>query len=292
MNQTGLKAVEALVTREREPYDTIAVRPLSPIIGAEIEGVDLSREMSNHQFAEVRRAFLEHHVLVFRDQLISAEDHKRFGRRFGRLHVHALQAMRDGDHERLTIKTSKTSKYTAGEDWHTDVTCDEEPPMGSMLHIEQIPEIGYGGDTLFANMHLAYELLSEPMQAFLGGLGAVHDGAIPYVQSYGYKPEQPFNKTTHPVVIRHPDTGAKVLFVNRGFTSHIVGLSRPESAAVLEMLYRHIEINPQLTCRVRWTANTLVFWDNRCTQHHALWDYFPLSRSGHRVSIIGERPAA
>ncbi len=292
MDQQGLKAVAAMVGRARDPYDSIAVRPLTPIIGAEIEGVDLSRELSNAQFAEVRRAFLEHHVIVLRDQKITAEDHKRFGRRFGVLHVHPLQAMKQGDNERLEVKATKDSKYVAGEDWHSDVTCDVEPPLGSMLHIHETPSIGCGGDTLFANMHLAYDMLSPAMQSFLGGLTAVHDGALPWVQVYGVKPDQPFAKNEHPVVIRHPDTGAKILFVNRGFTSHIVGLRRAESDTLIEMLFRHVERNPVLTCRVRWTPNTLVFWDNRCTQHHALWDYYPLSRSGHRVSIIGERPAA
>lgn len=292
MDQQGLKAVAALVGRPHEPYDSIVVRPLTPVIGAEIEGIDLSRELSNLQFAEVRRAFLENHVLVFRDQEISAEDHKNFGRRFGKLHVHPLQAMKNGDNERLEVRASEDSKYVAGEDWHTDVTCDAEPPLGSMLHIHEIPSLGYGGDTLFANMHLAYEMLSPTLQRFLEGLTAVHDGALPWVQAYGFKPEQPFAKNEHPVVIRHPETGRKILFVNRGFTSHITGLGRSESATILEMLFAHVEKNPALTCRVRWTPNTLVFWDNRCTQHHALWDYYPLSRSGHRVSIIGERPAA
>ena len=292
MHRQGLEAVEALVTREREPYETIHVSPLSPVVGAEIEGIDLSADLSNHQFAEVRRALLEHHVLVFRDQQLSAEDHKRFGRRFGRLHVHPLQALRDGDNERLEVRASKNSKFVAGEGWHTDVTCDAEPPMGSLLYLEKTPEIGFGGDTLFANMHLAYEMLSAPMKAFLDPLTAVHDGAIPYVHGYGYAPNETFQKNEHPVIARHPETGRKLLYVNRGFTSHIVGLARFESAAVLEMLYRHIENQPALTCRVRWTPNTLVFWDNRCTQHQAIWDYYPLDRGGHRVSIVGERPSA
>jgi taurine dioxygenase len=135
-------------------------------------------------------------------------------------------------------------------------------------------------------------MLSEPMQAMLDGLSAVHDGALPWVKGYGYAPSQDFEKNTHPVVIRHPETGRKALYINSGFTSHIVGLTRFESDAVLQMLYRHIESQPVLTCRVRWTPNTLVFWDNRCTQHHAVWDYFPLSRSGHRVSVVGGRPVA
>jgi taurine dioxygenase len=292
MHAEGRTAVEALVRRERVPYETIGVAPLNPVIGAEITGVDLGRDLTNRQFDEVHRALLEHHVLVFRDQHIDAEAHKAFGRRFGKLHVHPLQAMREGDHERLEVKATAASKFVAGEGWHTDVTCDAEPPMGSMLYIEKIPEIGMGGDTMFANMHLAYEMLSAPMRAFLDGLTAVHDGALPWVQSYGYTPNETFQKNEHPVVIRHPETGRKTLFVNRGFTSHIVELARFESQALLEMLFRHIETQPALACRVRWTPNTLVFWDNRCTQHHAIWDYYPLDRIGHRVSILGERPSA
>lgn len=292
MHREALQAIEAIVTADREPYETIQVLPLTPVIGAEVEGVDLAGDLSNRQFAEVRRAFLEHHVLVFRDQRLDAEDHKRFGRRFGRLHVHPLQAMREGDKERLEIKASKDSKFVAGEGWHSDVTCDAEPPMGSMLYLETTPSIGFGGDTLFANMHLAYQMLSAPMRTFLETLTAVHDGAIPWVQGYGYRPNQEFQVNEHPVVVRHPETGRKVLYVNRGFTSHIPQLARFESAALLEMLYRHIETQPALACRVRWTPNTLVFWDNRCTQHQAIWDYYPLDRAGHRVSIVGERPAA
>jgi len=135
-------------------------------------------------------------------------------------------------------------------------------------------------------------MLSDAMKAFLSGLTAVHDGAKPWIGAYGFKPDKPFAKNEHPVIVRHPETGEKLLFVNRGFTSYIPKLTREESAALLEMLYRLVEANPVITCRVRWTPNTLVFWDNRSTQHHALWDYYPLSRSGFRVSIVGERPQA
>ncbi|MBV8682323.1 MAG: TauD/TfdA family dioxygenase, partial [Caulobacteraceae bacterium] len=233
MHKQALNAIETLVRATRDPYETIHVRPLTPVIGAEIEGVDLSAELSNHQFAEVRRALLDHHVLVFRDQRLTAEEHKSFGRRFGRLHVHPLQAMREGDNERLVVKASKNSKYVAGEGWHADVTCDADPPMGSLLYLEQTPEIGFGGDTLFANMHLALDMLSEPMRAFLETLTAVHDGALPWVQAYGYKPGEDFQKNEHPVVVRHPETGRKLLYVNRGFTSHIPQLARFESNALL-----------------------------------------------------------
>lgn len=295
MHKQALSAIEARVTRAATTYETIAVTPISPLIGAEISGVDLTRPLSNHQFDEIHRAFLEHSVVVFRDQALNAETHTDFGRRFGKLHVHALQVIRTegkGENERLEVKATQASKYVAGEAWHTDVSCDLEPPKISMLHIDSIPEIGLGGDTLFANMYLAYEQLSDPMKAFLEGLTAIHDGALPYTGAYGYKPDTPFERHEHPVVVRHPETGKKVLFVNRGFTSHIVQLTRPESNQVLEMLYRIIETTPALTCRVRWAPNTMVMWDNRCTQHHALWDYFPLSRHGWRVSVVGERPTA
>ena len=288
----GREAIEARVNAPREPYETIGVRPLTPVIGAEIEGVDLAGELSNHQFAEVRRALLENLVLVFRDQRLSPEDHKRFGRRFGALHVHPLQAMKDGDNERLEVKADKDSKSVAGEVWHCDVTCDAEPPMGSMLYLDRTPGVGSGGDTQFANMYLAYETLSAPMKAMLDPLTAIHDGAIPWVQGYGYTPDEAFQKNEHPIVVRHPETGRKLLYVNRGFTSHIRQLVRFESAALLEMLFRHIETLSELTCRVRWTPDTLVFWDNRCTQHRAIWDYYPLDRAGFRVSIVGERPLA
>ena len=265
MHSQGRKAVEALVTAEHPPYETIAVRPLTPVIGAEIEGVDLSGELSNLQFAEVRRALLEHHVIVFRDQHLSDEDHKAFSRRVRRRlqwHPSAQRRSHNGTTDPEVLvggSANNKSKYVAGEGWHTDVTCDEEPPMGSLLYIRETPAVGSGGDTLFANMHLAYDMLSDPIKAMLEGLTAIHDGAIPYVQGYGYTPAEAFPKTEHPVVVRHPETGRKVLFINRGFTSHIVQLARFESQALLEMLYRVVETQPVLQCRVRWMPNTLVF---------------------------------
>ncbi len=280
---------------------TISVAPLNPVIGAEIEGVDLSKPMADDQFAEVRAALNAHHVLIFRDQQLTAEDHKRFGRMFGRLHVHPYHAKNvipahargsAPDPEILVVKADQNSKFVAGEEWHTDVTCDAEPPMGSMLYITETPEIG-GGDTLFASTIRAYEALSPTMRAFVDGLSAVHDGAKPYTGGYGAAPpEGGWPKSTHPVVIRHPENRRKALYVNRGFTTRVEGLDRKESDAVLEFLWRHVESTVEFQCRVQWRPNTLVFWDNRCTQHHAVWDYYPYSRYGQRVSIVGERPSA
>ncbi|MDE0062118.1 MAG: TauD/TfdA family dioxygenase [Gammaproteobacteria bacterium] len=277
----------------RTEYRTFSVETLTPHIGAVVRDVDLAQPLSDERAQDIHDAWLDWKVLLFRDQRIDREQHKAFARRFGSLHVHPMQHIRGGDPEILVVKTTRNSPYTAGDGWHTDVTCDEIPPLGSMLYLTEMPESG-GGDTLFADMYLAFEMLSEPMQAFLEGLTAVHDGAGPYVGSYkSTPPEGGYPRSEHPVVVRHPGTGRKVLFVNRGFTSHIVGLNAPESRALLNMLYRHIDSTPRLWCRVEWAANTLAFWDNRCTQHHAIWDYYPHSRYGERVSIYGnERPVA
>lgn len=277
----------------RTSYRTFEVKPLTPHIGAEIDAVDLAEPLSNERAQDIHDAWLDWKVLVFRDQQLTREQHKAFGRRFGNLHVHPMQHLYDGDPEILLVKTTKDSKYTAGDGWHTDVTCDEIPPLGSMLYVKETPECG-GGDTLFADMYLAYELLSEPIKRFLEPLRAVHDGALPYIGAYHSKPpEGGYPRNSHPVVTRHPETGRKILYVNSGFTSHIEGLTRRESDAILEMLFRHIDSTVQLYCRVRWEPGTLTFWDNRCTQHHAVWDYYPHSRYGERVSIVGgERPAA
>ena len=277
----------------RHEYRTFRVTQLTPHIGAEVEGVDLSRPLSNEQAQDIHDAWIDWKVLVFRDQHLDREQHKAFGRRFGKLHVHPMQHLYKGDPEVLVVKTSKDSKYTAGDGWHTDVTCDPIPPLGSMLYITETPECG-GGDTLFADMYLAYDLLSDRLKGFLEGLTAVHDGGLPYIGSYKSKPpEGGYPRSEHPVVIRHPETGRKVLYVNSGFTTHIKDLTRNESRALLDMLFRHIDSTVQLYCRVQWQPNTLTFWDNRCTQHHAVWDYWPHSRYGERVSILGnERPAA
>jgi taurine dioxygenase len=290
-------------------FRTISVEPLTPIIGAEIRGVDLSRPLSPEQIAEIRKAHAAHHVIYFRDQVLSNEDHKRFARLFGKLHVHPYHVKNaapdhaktaetdkapfpESDPEILIVKADQKSKFVAGEGWHSDVTCDAEPPMGSMLYITQTPEIG-GGDTMFASTIRAYEALSPMMKEILGRLTATHDGAKPYTGAYGTAPPPGgWPKTVHPVVITVPWNGKKSLYVNRGFTTRINELDRSESDAMLEMLWRHIESHVACQCRVKWTPNMLVFWDNWSVQHHAVWDYYPYSRYGQRVSIVNGRPAA
>jgi taurine dioxygenase len=275
---------EATRTEDR----SFTVKPIAPHIGAEIRGVDL-RRLTPQLVEDIKAAWADWLVLVFRDQALDREAHKAFGREFGRLHVHPMHHGRpDQDPEILVVKTTAKSAYTAGEGWHTDVSCDEIPPLGSALYITEVPECG-GGDTLFANMYMACEMLSPPMRAFLEGLEAVHDGAMPYIGNYrSAPPEGGYPRHCHPVITRHPVTGRQVLFVNSGFTTHIEGLQRWESRAILDMCFGLLQREPKLHCRVRWEPSTLTLWDNRCTQHQAVWDYYPHSRYGERVSIVGD----
>ena len=271
-------------------YQSIEVRTLTPSIGAEIFGVDLGGSIGNQQFQEIHDALLQHLVIFFRDQKMTPEQHKGFGRRFGKLHIHPASPSVLAEHpEILVIKADENSKRVAGEVWHSDVSCDVEPPMGSILYMHQQPANG-GGDTMFANMYVAYEKLSDPMKQFLAGLTAVHDGEHVYRGRYGMNDAgKTFPRAEHPVIRTHPETGRVALYVNRGFTTRIKELNRNESDALLDMLFDHAE-TPEFQCRFKWQAGSVAFWDNRCVQHHAMWDYFPLSRFAHRVTICGDRP--
>jgi len=270
-------------------YQSIEVRNLTPTIGAEIFGVDLAGQISNQQYHEIHDALLKNLVIFFRDQRLAPEQHKAFGRRFGKLHIHpASNNTVKGHPEILIIKADGNSRRVAGEVWHSDVSCDPEPPMGSILYMHQPPENG-GGDTMFANMYIAYEKLSDSMKSFLRGLTAVHDGEQVYRGRYDADVGKVFPRNEHPIVRTHPETGRQALFVNRNFTTHIPQLKRNESNALLEMLYDHSE-TPEFQCRFKWQKNSIAFWDNRAAMHHAMWDYFPLSRLAHRVTICGDKP--
>jgi taurine dioxygenase len=267
----------------------LSVRKLSPVIGAELEGVDLASPLRDEQIQAIRRELLDHLVIFFRDQNLTADQHKALGRRFGPLHIHpAPLGVLEGHPEILIIKADANSTRIAGEEWHSDVSCDAQPPMGTILHIKEVPPVG--GDTLFASMYAAYEALSESMQRFLSGLTAIHDGARNYqgreaVAGQGVE----FPRTEHPVVRTHPETGRQALYVNRMFTTRLVQLKQTESDGILQMLFRHIE-KPEFQCRFRWEPGSIAFWDNRCTQHLALWDYYPQRRYGTRVTIAGDKP--
>ncbi len=271
-------------------YQSIEVRTLTPSIGAEIFGVDLGGSIGNQQFQEIHDALLKHLVIFFRDQKMTPEQHKGFGRRFGKLHLHPASPSVLPEHpEILVIKADEKSTRVAGEVCHSDGSCDPEPPMGSILYMHQPPANG-GGDTMFANMYVACEKLSDPMKEFLAGLTAVHDGEHVYRGRYGMNDAgKAFPRAEHPVIRTHPETGRKALYVNRGFTTRIKELSRPESDALIEMLFEHAE-TPEFQCRFKWQAGSVAFWDNRCVQHHAMWDYHPLSRLAHRVTVCGDRP--
>ncbi len=270
-------------------YSRIGVRKVTPVIGAEIEGVDLNR-LDDATFAEIERAFAENLVIFFRDQQLTPEAHIAFGRRWGELHLHPAAPHAEGHPELMIITADKDSTRANGEGWHSDVSCDEEPPMGSILHIRECPP--EGGDTLFANMYAAWDALSERMKAHLEGLRAVHDGEHVYRGLYanlGVADKPSYPRAQHPIARTHPVTGRKALYVNAGFTTHIVGLPREESDALLRYLYQHLT-HPLFQCRFRWTPGAVAMWDNRCAQHHAVWDYWPHRRFGHRVTVKGERP--
>jgi taurine dioxygenase len=272
-------------------YQSIDVRKLTPTIGAEIFGVDLGNGLGNQQFQEIHDALTENLVIFFREQRLTPAQHRDFGRRFGALHIHpnAPQPI-EGHPEVLVVKADENSKRVAGEEWHSDVSCDEEPPMGSILHLHEVPSNG-GGDTLFASMYAAYDALSEPLKRLLEGCTAIHDSNKAHTYRYkaADRADMRFPHAEHPVVRTHPVTGRRALFVNRGFTTRIVQLSRSESAALLEMLFRHVE-TPEFHCRFKWRPGSIAFWDNRCVQHHAMWDYYPQRRYGHRVTICGDKP--
>jgi taurine dioxygenase len=272
------------------PFETIQIEKLTPIIGAVLSGIDLAKPLSDHQQQELHRALAENSVIFFRDQHITQAQHLAFGRLFGDLHIHPAAPHVQGIPEMMIIHADRDSPRANGEGWHTDVSCEPEPPMGSILYIRTCPQ--HGGDTLFASMYAAYDALSDRMKKYLDGLTAFHDSEQVYRGTYANfgvadKPQYP--SAEHPVVRTHPVTGKKALYVNRGFTRHLVGVPADESEGILRYLYEHME-NPIFHCRFRWQANSIAFWDNRCVQHRAMWDYWPHTRSGNRVTVAGDAP--
>ena len=270
-------------------YQKIQVAPLSPVIGAEISGVDLSKTLDEATFQEIHAALMKHLVVFFRDQDLTLDGHTAFGRRFGDLHIHPA-APKDSEHpEILIVRGDNQVTFVAGSVWHSDVSCDVEPPMGSILRIAQVPSSG--GDTLFASMYTAFEALSDRMQRLLSGLTAVHEGEQYYRGRYGRANlrDGSYPVAEHPAVRTHPVTGRQALYVNEGFTTRIKELNPAESDALLAFLFKHCA-SPEFQCRFRWRTNSMAFWDNRCALHLAIWDYWPETRHGYRVTIKGARP--
>lgn len=272
--------------------NTLRVTALTPMIGAEVRGVDLADGVGEQTFAEIKAAFLQHQVLFFREQSrLSPEQQIAFGRRFGDLHQHPAAPTHPDHPEIFVIHTQKESKIANGQGWHTDVSCDEEPPMATMLQLHQLPSSG--GDTLFASMYAAYDRLSDSMKGYLESLTAAHESEHIYRGRYADRGVDDSGKVypsaVHPVIRTHPDTGRKALYVNRAFTTRINDLTKGESRALLDHLFSLAE-DPSLQVRNRWAENDIALWDNRCVQHMALWDYWPEERKGHRVTIKGDRP--
>ncbi|SKA01100.1 taurine dioxygenase [Enhydrobacter aerosaccus] len=269
-------------------YETIQIRKLTPAIGAEVSGIDLGGPLSNRQVSDLHDALMTHQTLFFRDQQMTVEQHKALGRLFGELLVHpAAKAELEGHPEIRVVHADDKTETATGEVWHSDMSCEPEPPMGSILYMHETPETG--GDTAFANMYLAYETLSEPIKRLCEGLTALHTSAHVYSRNAYGRADKKFPEAVHPVVRTHPETGRKSLFVNRGFTTRIVELRKAESDALLEMLLRHAE-TPEFQCRFRWQRHSVAFWDNRCALHRAIFDYHPHVRHAHRVTIRGDKP--
>jgi taurine dioxygenase len=263
---------------------TFHVTPLTPHVGGEISGIDLTQPLDAAQVRQLTDALVAHGVIFFREQEIDMAALKRLGRYFGELHIHSGMPGHPDHPEVRPLHADENSKHVAGEEWHTDLSCDPVPPLASILYLHTLPPIG--GDTCFASMYAAYDALSDGMKAYLENLTATHDGRIAFGR---FDPNKKYNMSVHPVIPRHPVTGRKLIYVNRGFTSHINELPALESAKLLDFLYTHIE-SPLWQCRFRWRKHSIAFWDNRCTQHYAVWDYRPQVRSGWRVQIANTQP--
>ncbi|MCG8544384.1 MAG: TauD/TfdA family dioxygenase [Alphaproteobacteria bacterium] len=283
-------------------FRKIDVKAIAGALGAEIEGIDLGQPLDDETFDEVRQAFLDHQVIFLRDQNFTPESQIAFARRFGELDIHRFaEGLPDHPEVLPVVKEASERASNFGGMWHSDVTFYEEPVLGSILYAIETPP--YGGDTMFANMYLAYETLSDGMKTLLEGLTALHSAS----RSYGRKgwtyrryaagsksiklrtDVDAENMVAHPVVRTHPETGRKTLFVNRANTHRIEGWTQEESEPLLQFLYAHSE-RPEFTCRFRWRDKSAAFWDNRCVMHCALNDYHGFRREMHRVTICGDRP--
>lgn len=270
----------------------VTVRRLSGGCGAEVLGVDLAN-LSDADWQAVREAYRSYGVIFFRDQHLTPEDHIAFAERWGPIDINKFFTA-DGRYPEIAeVRKEPDQQQNIGGGWHTDHSYDEVPAMGSILVARELPPDG--GDTLYANLYAAYEALSEGLKETLQNLRAVHSSRHVFGQGSAY--QQTDQKGTfgnqhlvgdavHPVVVTHPDSGRKVLYVNPGFTLHFEGWTREESQPLLEYLYRHA-VRPEFTCRFRWAEGSVAFWDNRCTWHYASNDYHGERRLLHRITVGG-----
>ena len=278
------------------PYTRFGVEPYTPNIGAVIHGLDLRQPLDVSTQEELRRALAEHEVLFFRDQHLTPQQHIAFTRTFGGVaEVKAFFPRVEG-HPEIEIVESTAERPKASNNWHADITWREQPPLGTSLYAQVIP--ASGGDTLWASLTKAYESLPSALQAYLETLTAVHtweiSGWTEYLLNKDASGEQlrearaKYPPVEHPVVRVHPVTGKKILYVNSTFTSHIKGLPRAQSDALLTQLFDLAKV-PEFQARLRWAPGALAVWDNRSTQHYAVGDFFPQHRKLHRITITTDQ---
>lgn len=280
------------------PYETIAVQRIAGALGAEISGIDLTKPLTGALYGEIYQAFLENQVIVFRDQHMTPEQFLAFARRWGGIHLHPYMKGLDTHPEILELIKTETDTYAFGSTWHSDQMFAPKPAKCTMLLGREIPPAG--GDTMFANMYLAYESLSPGMRAMLDGIKALNSGdkkrgggaknrAERYSGAQGMKLKDPGDIQTdsvHPLVRTHADTGRKGLYLG-SHTQRLDGFTPEESEPILSFLRAHCR-RPEFTCRFRWAPGSLAIWDNRCVQHYAINDYAGYRRRMHRITISGE----
>jgi taurine dioxygenase len=280
----------------------VEIRAFDAPLGAEVVGLDLSQPISAELFQRLHRAHLKHHVLVFRDQRITPQQQIDFSRRFGPLQIHVLHQFQLAGHPEILIVSNVKENGRpvglgdAGYFWHSDLSYKERPSLGSMLHAQELPHDG--GDTLFANMHLAWETLPEAIRRRIDGLRAEHSYLKKYAELQERSPWRPnlsdeqvaqVKPVAQPVVRTHPETGRKALFVSEHFTTRILDVSESESEELLQMLFAH-STRPAHVYRHAWQPNDLVFWDNRSLLHLAAGCPDDQRRKLYRTTIEGDEP--
>jgi taurine dioxygenase len=275
-------------------YKHIQVKPIAGALGAEIYGVDLAK-LDDEIFADIHHAFLDNLVIFFRDQTITPEQQVAFSARFAPVGYYPFLKGLPDHPAVIEVRKEPEDKLNFGGVWHTDTAYLAKPPMGSVLYAKEIPESG--GDTMFANLYLAYETLSDPLKAMLDGRNAVNssqkgDAAVGRQKSVDENPKDATDiqtESSHPVLRTHPETGRQALYVNRGHTVCFEGMTPQESAPILEYLFEY-QIRPEFTCRFQWAPGSIAIWDNRCALHYPLNDYQGQRRVMHRVTMEGDTP--
>ena len=271
----------------------IEVVPVSGGVGVEVHNVDIKSGIDAGTFDELRAAFVEHGLIFLRDQDITPDEHIAFAERWGEININRFFPRLDGYDQIATVTKEPDQTTNIGGGWHTDHSYDHVPAMGSILIARETPPVG--GDTLFACMYTAYDTLSDGLKQTLGDMKAVHSSRHIFGEQSSYRdtmkdrfsnPEDATQDAVHPVVITHPESGRKALYVNPGFTLHFDGWTAAESKPLLDYLYAHA-VQLEHTTRFQWAPGSIAFWDNRCTWHYALNDYHGTRREMHRITIEG-----